>query len=55
LEAFIGYEEKYLVSNFGEIYSKSIGKKIKFNTTKDGYYSIKLRNNDRNIHTSYGA
>ena len=42
----VGHEDRYLVSKDGQIYSWYTKKTMKFNTTKDGYYSIKLKSND---------
>lgn len=46
----IGYENRYLVSKDGQIYSNYIKRIMKFNITKDGYYSIKLKDDNKYTH-----
>ena len=45
------FENSYLVSRNGEIYSKYVKRLLKFDKTKDNYFSIKLQKNGNSIHT----
>jgi hypothetical protein len=48
-----GYENKYLVSNFGNIKNKSNNFILKPSKANKGYSRVCIRNNDNKIKTPY--